>query len=146
MAKKRGRATAAPGKDIAIAPLIHGVLEAIGEDPKRDGLLRTPDRVEKALRFLTSGYTQDVKEAVNGAIYGVKYDEIAIAPMFEAFIANMLRNGGPKPIEGMMGITGMLRMVLPLFTYGEAETRWLLEEMEGRGEVVRSGEVWSVRG
>src|ERR1700712_4634748 len=85
MAKKRGRATAAPGKDIAIAPLIHGVLEAIGEDPKRDGLLRTPERVEKALRFLTSGYTQDVAKVVNGAIYGVKYDEMVIVKDIEFF-------------------------------------------------------------
>ncbi|KAK1812237.1 hypothetical protein LTR12_013385 [Friedmanniomyces endolithicus] len=56
------------------------------------------------------------------------------APMFQAFIANMLRNGGAKEVGGMMGITGMLRMVLPAFTFGEAETAWLLEGMEGRGE------------
>ncbi|KAK5699916.1 hypothetical protein LTR97_006050 [Elasticomyces elasticus] len=68
------------------------------------------------------------------------------APMFETFIANMLRNGGPKAIEGMMGITGMLKMVLPLFTYGEEETKWLLEEMEERGEVVRNGALWAVSG
>jgi GTP cyclohydrolase I len=68
-----------------IAPLISGVLEAIGEDPKRDGLLRTPERVEKALRFLTSGYTQDVSKAVNGAIYGVKYDEMVIVKDIEFF-------------------------------------------------------------
>ncbi|KAK0935174.1 hypothetical protein LTR29_013275 [Friedmanniomyces endolithicus] len=66
------------------------------------------------------------------------------APMFQAFIANMLRNGGAKEVGGMMGITGMLRMVLPAFTFGEAETAWLLEGMEGRGEVRRSGEAWSV--
>ncbi|TKA63611.1 hypothetical protein B0A55_11634 [Friedmanniomyces simplex] len=68
------------------------------------------------------------------------------APMFQAFIANMLRNGGPKEVGGVMGITGMLRMVLPVFTFGEEETGWLLGEMEGRGEVVRRGEVWSVGG
>ena len=68
-----------------IAPLIGGVLEAIGENPKRDGLLRTPERVEKALRFLTSGYTQDVAKVVNGAIYGVKYDEMVIVKDIEFF-------------------------------------------------------------
>ena len=68
-----------------IAPLIRGVLEAIGEDPKRDGLLRTPERVQNALRFLTSGYTQDVTKAVNGAIYGVKYDEMVIVKDIEFF-------------------------------------------------------------
>lgn len=66
------------------------------------------------------------------------------APMFETFIANMLRNSGPKEIGGMMGITGMLKMVLPTFTYGEEEVKWLLEQMEGRGEVAKNGDVWAV--
>ncbi|KAM0717469.1 hypothetical protein Q7P37_007321 [Cladosporium fusiforme] len=66
------------------------------------------------------------------------------APMFEIFIANMLRNSGPKEVGGMMGIANMLKMVLPTFTYGEEEVVFLLGEMEGRGEVVREGEVWKV--
>lgn len=68
------------------------------------------------------------------------------AAMFETFIANMLRNSGPKEVGGMMGITNMLKMVLPTFTYGEEEVRWLLGEMEGRGEIVRNAELWSVAG
>ena len=68
------------------------------------------------------------------------------APMFETFIANMLRNGGPKEVGGMMGITGMLKMVLPTFTYGDEEVEWLLSDMEGKGEVARSGELWKVAG
>lgn len=72
-------------RDIEIAPLIHGVLEAIGENPKRDGLLRTPERVDKALRFLTSGYAEDVSKIVNGAIYGVKYDEMVIVKDIEFY-------------------------------------------------------------
>jgi GTP cyclohydrolase I len=71
--------------DKPIAPLIRGVLEAIGEDPKRDGLLRTPERVEKALLYLTSGYTEDVAKAVNGAVYGVKYDEMVIVKDIEFY-------------------------------------------------------------
>lgn len=66
------------------------------------------------------------------------------APMFETFIKGMLRDGGPKEIDGFMGITNMLKMVLPTFTYGEEEVRWLLGEMEGRGEVARNGEMWAV--
>ena len=66
------------------------------------------------------------------------------APMFETFIANMLRNQGPKEIGGMIGITSLLKMVLPTFTYGDEEVRWLLGEMEGKGQVTRNGEVWSV--
>ena len=68
-----------------IAPLISGVLDAIGENPKRDGLLRTPERVEKALRYLTSGYTADIGKIVNGAIYDVKYDEMVIVKDIEFF-------------------------------------------------------------
>jgi GTP cyclohydrolase I len=68
-----------------IAPLIGGVLEALGEDVTRDGLVRTPERVEKALRFLTSGYTADIGKLVNGAVYEVKYDEMVIVKDIEFF-------------------------------------------------------------
>jgi GTP cyclohydrolase I len=83
MTRKRAVVQAMPAKPIA--PLISGVLEAIGEDPLRDGLLRTPERVEKALRYLTSGYTVDIDKVVNGAIYGVKYDEMVIVKDIEFF-------------------------------------------------------------
>ena len=68
-----------------IAPLIEGILDAIGEDRTRDGLLRTPQRVEKAMRYLTSGYTADVTKIVNGAIFEVKYDEMVIVKDIEFF-------------------------------------------------------------
>ena len=68
-----------------IAPLISGVLDAIGENPKRDGLLQTPERVEKALRYLTSGYTADIGKIINGAVYDVKYDEMVIVKDIEFF-------------------------------------------------------------
>jgi GTP cyclohydrolase I len=67
------------------APLIAGVIEALGEDTKRAGLLRTPERVEKALRFLTSGYTTDIKKIVNDAVFAVKYDEMVIVKDIEFF-------------------------------------------------------------
>jgi len=75
--------SASPEK--SIAPLIGEVIEALGEDPGRDGLLRTPDRVDKALRFLTSGYKADIGKIVNGAIYDVKYDEMVIVKDIEFF-------------------------------------------------------------
>jgi GTP cyclohydrolase I len=71
--------------DKPFAPLIEGVIEALGEDPKREGLLRTPERVEKALRFLTSGYTTDIKKIVNDAVFAVKYDEMVIVKDIEFF-------------------------------------------------------------
>jgi len=50
-------------------PLVRGMLELIGEEPEREGLEKTPHRVAKAMRFLTSGYTADVSEVVNGAVF-----------------------------------------------------------------------------
>ena len=69
----------------AIAPLVRRILAQIGEDPQREGLINTPDRVEKALRFLTSGYRTDVQKVVNGALYAVKYDEMVIVKDIEFF-------------------------------------------------------------
>ena len=58
--------------------LIRTMLERLGEDPEREGLLKTPERVEKALRFLTSGYGADPAEVVNGAIFHEKCDEMVM--------------------------------------------------------------------
>jgi GTP cyclohydrolase I len=69
----------------SIAPLIKQVLERLGEDPRRDGLAQTPDRVDKALRFLTSGYRMDIRKVVNGALYEVKYDEMVVVKDIEFF-------------------------------------------------------------
>jgi GTP cyclohydrolase I len=61
------------------------VLRQLGEDPAREGLLRTPERVEKALGDLTSGYRQDIGKIVNGALFSVKYDEMVIVKDIEFF-------------------------------------------------------------
>jgi len=75
-----------PGRpERPIAPMIGEVIEALGEDTKREGLVRTPERVEKALRFLTSGYSTDIGKIVNGAVYEVKYDEMVIVKDIEFF-------------------------------------------------------------
>jgi GTP cyclohydrolase I len=73
------------GKGPDIAPLIHEVLGRLGEDPARDGLARTPERVDKALRFLTSGYEMDLQKILNGALYDVKYDEMVVVKDIEFF-------------------------------------------------------------
>ena len=75
----------APKKDQPIAPLVKQILESLGEDPQREGLARTPERVERALQFLTSGYGMDVNEIVNGALFAVKYDEMVIMKDIEFF-------------------------------------------------------------
>jgi GTP cyclohydrolase I len=57
---------------------VKAILEAIGEDPARDGLERTPARVAKAYRFLTKGYAEDPVELLNGALFDVSYDEMVL--------------------------------------------------------------------
>jgi GTP cyclohydrolase I len=61
------------------------ILTQLGEDPTRDGLLRTPARVAQSLRFLTGGYHQDVDQVLNGALYDVAYDEMVIVKDIEIF-------------------------------------------------------------
>ena len=64
---------------------IRDLLTLIGEKPEREGLLRTPHRVAKALEFLTSGYRQDVGKVLNGAIFTEKYDEMVIVKDIDFF-------------------------------------------------------------
>jgi GTP cyclohydrolase I len=74
-----------PEGEESIAPLIEELLGRLGEDPKRDGLVRTPERVDKAMRFLTSGYQMKIEDILNGALYEVKYDEVVVVKDIEFF-------------------------------------------------------------
>jgi len=68
-----------------VQSLIRDLLKELGEDPHREGLLATPERVERALRFLTSGYAQDVKEVLNGAVFTQAYDEMVLVKDIELY-------------------------------------------------------------
>ena len=68
-----------------IAELVRTLIAEIGEDPGREGLLRTPYRFEKAIRFLTNGYKQDPKELLNGAMFSVAYDEMVVVKDIEVY-------------------------------------------------------------
>jgi GTP cyclohydrolase I len=61
------------------------VLELLGEDPKREGLLKTPNRVAKALQFLTEGYDQDPKEILNQALFSTSNDEMVLVRDIEFY-------------------------------------------------------------
>ena len=64
---------------------IRNILEEIGEDPEREGLLDTPKRVEAAWRFLTRGYRQNLEEVVNGALFEAESDDMIIVRDIEFF-------------------------------------------------------------
>jgi GTP cyclohydrolase IA len=68
-----------------IADSVRRILESIGEDPTRDGLRHTPERFEKALRFLTSGYHQDPEKLLNGAMFTVCYDQMVLVKDIEFY-------------------------------------------------------------
>jgi GTP cyclohydrolase IA len=72
-------------EDADLAPLVRQMLLHLGEDPDREGLVRTPHRVDQALKFLTSGYRMDVNKVVNSALYEVKYDEMVVVKDIEFF-------------------------------------------------------------
>ena len=76
-----------PSKDGAspIADHMREVLAQLGEDPSREGLLRTPERADKALRFLTSGYSMNLEEIVNGALFTHECDEMVVVKDIEFF-------------------------------------------------------------
>lgn len=63
-------------KEDNLASLFESVLSEIGEDPKREGLRKTPTRVAEAIRFLTQGYSQDVDAIINGALFTEDNDEM----------------------------------------------------------------------
>jgi len=63
---------------VELERLIREVLKEIGENPDREGLERTPERVAKAYRYLTSGYRQDASEVLNGALFTEEYDEMVV--------------------------------------------------------------------
>ena len=76
-----GAATADPKLEYIYTQM----LESIGEDPTREGVLKTPQRAAKALQFLTQGYDQNVEDVVNDAIFHEEYDEMVIVKDIECY-------------------------------------------------------------
>jgi GTP cyclohydrolase IA len=65
--------------------LVRETLVRLGEDPKREGLVRTPERVQRALEYLTRGYKEDADAMLKGALFTVSYDEMVIVKDVEMF-------------------------------------------------------------
>ena len=72
-------------KEENIAALVRKMITLIGEDPNREGLKKTPERFEKAFKYLTSGYHQNVDHVLNGATFSVSYDEMVVVKDIEFF-------------------------------------------------------------
>jgi GTP cyclohydrolase I len=74
-----------PPRVIEAGHLVEGLLRYVGEDPGREGLQRTPERVAKSLQFLTAGYEQDVASVINGAVFAQTYSEMVIVRDIEVY-------------------------------------------------------------
>jgi GTP cyclohydrolase IA len=75
---QNSRLTDGTGYNFNVEDLIRRLLAELGEDPSREGLVRTPQRVDRALKFLTSGYTANIDSILNGALFTVDYNEMVI--------------------------------------------------------------------
>ncbi|MEM6446737.1 MAG: GTP cyclohydrolase I FolE [Cyanobacteria bacterium J06642_2] len=73
------------GADPKMMAAVRTLLEGVGEDPEREGLLKTPKRVALAMQFLTSGYDQSLEELLNGAIFDVGHDEMVLVRDINVF-------------------------------------------------------------
>jgi GTP cyclohydrolase I len=72
-------------QDLSTQDLYRELLTRIGEDPTRDGLVKTPERMEKSLAFLTRGYKMDLTQVLHGALFDVDYDEMVIVKDIEFY-------------------------------------------------------------
>src|SRR5271155_3882591 len=72
-------------ESVTTQDLYRELLIRIGEDPSREGLLRTPERMEKSLKFLTRGYSMNVSDVLHEALFDVDYDEMVIVKDIEFF-------------------------------------------------------------
>lgn len=68
-----------------IQPLVTDLIKALGEDPEREGLIRTPERVERAMRFLTKGYRMDIDKLLNDAVFYEDCNEMVIVRNIEYY-------------------------------------------------------------
>jgi GTP cyclohydrolase IA len=86
--ERKGEETSGSGKPTdlpVLQSLVTEMLLALGEKPGRNGLLKTPERVAKALAFMTQGYQRDIDHLLNGALFPIEYDEMVIVKDIDFF-------------------------------------------------------------
>jgi GTP cyclohydrolase I len=69
----------------SLVPLVSGLLRGLGEDPTREGLVKTPQRIDQALKWLTKGYRDNLEEIVNGATFASDNDDIVLVKDVDVF-------------------------------------------------------------
>ena len=138
-----------------IEPIVAQLLKELGEEPGRDGLARTPARVARSLRFLTSGYEQDPVAILNDALFAVSYDEMVIVkdidfyslcehhllPFFGRVHVAYVPNGkvvGLSKIPRLVGMLARRLQVQERLTMQVAETLEAVLEPKGVAVVVES--------
>jgi GTP cyclohydrolase IA len=84
VSKKEARSSEGLG-GFTVQEMYREILSRLGEDPSRDGLVMTPERVEKSMAFLTKGYEQDAAKILRRALFDVDYDEMVIVKDIEMF-------------------------------------------------------------
>ena len=82
---RRAPREAADARTTSIAPLVHELLRALGEDPEREGLRATPRRVDESLRWLTRGYTTCVDDVVAGAVFEERHESMVVVRDIELY-------------------------------------------------------------
>ncbi|MCH7896213.1 MAG: GTP cyclohydrolase I FolE [Candidatus Methylomirabilales bacterium] len=85
MEQRRRKGSAEVREDGFMQSLVRDLLKELGEDPYREGLRHTPERMAKALRYLTSGYGKDLSEVLNGAIFTEVSDEMVLVKDIDVF-------------------------------------------------------------
>jgi GTP cyclohydrolase I len=83
--KKNKRLSSASDTPDKIVGYAHSILAELGENPKREGLIKTPKRVAASLRYLTSGYDMSVEQIMNRAIFHESYDEMVVVKDIDLF-------------------------------------------------------------
>jgi GTP cyclohydrolase IA len=132
-------------RDESVAPLIRQLLARLVEDPEREGLMRTPERVSQALRFLTSGYRMDIQKIANGALYEVEYDDMVVVRDIEFFSLcehHMLPFFGRMhvaylPDTKVIGLSKIPRIVNALARRMQIQERLTQEVAEAVQQIVR---------
>ncbi len=137
--------TAHPRDADALPGLVRRIIEALGEDPERDGLKRTPERVARSLEYLVSGYDQDVASVVNGALFEEVVDEMVLVRDVEFYSLcehHMLPFYGRVhvaylPDRHVVGLSKIPRIVEVFARRLQVQERMTVQIAEAIQEVVR---------